>query len=61
MAKVRYASVNIYEMDKQLKAMAQFNLDDIILERDDRGAISLKAKIALQKALEDALSKWEIE
>lgn len=59
MIKTEGVSVSIYKFGSKLKIIAQFGLDGLSIDGGSTGQIEESKRQALQKALEDALSKWE--
>ncbi len=53
-------SVSVYILDGKPKAIIQMSLPDIAFERDEHNLVKDSAKHALQKAMRDALSEWEL-
>lgn len=65
MVKTKDVNVSVYEIifgpKKTVKVQVMFALDGIVVERDQNGAMKPESKAALEKALREALSKWEFE
>lgn len=59
MIKTEEVSVSIYKFGTKLKVIAQFGLDGLSIDEGSTGKMEESKRQALQKALEDALSKWE--
>jgi hypothetical protein len=59
MIKANDVSVCVYELSGKVRIVAQFGLNGFSIEKDESGRIIDEKRDALQKALEDALSKWE--
>jgi hypothetical protein len=60
MIKTDNISIDLFEFNGNLKVIAQFGLN-IPIEKDSSGRMSTEKKRFLQKALEEALSKWEFD
>jgi len=54
------ADVNVYMVDGVIKCCAQISFKGMTITRESGGMMDEKAKVAFQKALKEALLKWEI-
>jgi len=65
MVKTQDIGITVYELlvdgKRLIKVQASFALDGMNLEHDEIGVLKQTSKDALQKALKEALSKWEFE
>jgi hypothetical protein len=52
-------SISVYDLNGKIKVIAQFGLD-VSVQKDAQGRLKDSQKEALQKAMEEALSLWEL-
>jgi hypothetical protein len=52
-------SISVYDLNGKIKVIAQFGLD-VSVQKDAHGRLKDSQKEALQKAMEEALSLWEL-
>lgn len=53
-------SVSLYMIDGKIKIFAQFGLPGMSIEQDSSGKMDDDKKKAFTKAMEEAISNWEI-
>jgi len=55
-----HVDVSVYMINGRLKAQISLNLGDLTIERHASGQLKEEARRALEKAMEESLSKWEL-
>lgn len=60
MSKPNNVSVSLYMLDGRLQVIAQFGLENAIFEKDEHGYMKDDKRKAFVKALEEAISNWDL-
>lgn len=61
MVKVKNANVTVYKVNNNPQVYITMGFDGLKLKEDKSGNMDCVAKMALQKAITDAILKWEFE
>lgn len=53
-------SASLYVLEGKVKVIMQFGLEGLSVEKDEQGRMKEDQKQALLKAMEDAISNWDL-